>query len=95
MVWFDFLERRQVGMVFTLERCKDGMVQHLERCMLRWYGFATSRDDGMIWPPRETSCLAASLERRKKNMTWLSKRSMITMITTITMITAITKITMI
>ena len=26
----------------------------------------------MIWPPRETSCLGASLEIRKKNMTWLS-----------------------
>ena len=40
MVWFDFLERRQVGQVFTLERCKDGMVHPLQRCKLRWYGFA-------------------------------------------------------
>ena len=63
-----FLERRQVGMIFTLERCRDGMVVTLERCMLRWqYGFATLRDDGMIWPPRDPSCLEASLEIRKKN----------------------------
>ena len=31
------------------------------------YGFATLRDDGMIWPPRDPSCLGAFPEIRKKN----------------------------
>ena len=68
-----FLERRQVCMIFTLERCRDGMhtiygcdprEMHVE---MVWYGFATLRDDGMIWPPRDPSCLGAFPEIRKKN----------------------------
>ena len=63
-----FLERCMGGMVLFLERRRvDGRVFESSRdvrgCVilfkLRWSGFTSSRDVGMIWPPREMSCQGA------------------------------------
>ena len=62
------LERRRSGMVLFLERRRvDGRVLESSRdvrgCVilfkLTWSGFTSSRDVGMIWPPREMSCQGA------------------------------------
>ena len=59
------LERRRGGMVLFLERRRVyGRVSESSRdvrgCVilskLTWSGFTSSRDVGMIWPPREMSC---------------------------------------